>query len=219
MSAIQLRPLLYTLYISQGAQKAFILMAEFPCVHGDVPHCRRFEWAAPPYASRAHRWKHVPHYCMWLRAKHKCPLCAWIWPCGFAFWILPFQSNKCSFWFCASTRTRMFSEHGFAFGCSLEVLFWFFAVRPLSIRIQGPKRSFSANKSTEVKCLTFGARPKPSISWWKGTTRLKSTRESVSRLKAINFHISINYYKNIIWTNSYQTMETSQRAYWASLRN
>lgn len=79
----------------------------------------------------------------------------------------------------------MFSERCTACSFSCGVLFLFFAVRPLSIRIQGPKRSFSANKSTEVKCLTFGARPKPSISWWKGVTRLKSTRESVSFFKVI----------------------------------
>ncbi|XP_077283137.1 neural cell adhesion molecule 2-like [Arctopsyche grandis] len=53
-------------------------------------------------------------------------------------------------------------------------------LKPLSVRIQGPKRSFSANKSTEIMCQTVGARPKPSVSWWKGSTRLKSTRESTS---------------------------------------
>ncbi|GBP72099.1 Nephrin [Eumeta japonica] len=52
------------------------------------------------------------------------------------------------------------------------------ALQPLWVRLQGGKRPLIAGQSTELVCQVVGARPKPSISWWKGGTRLKNIRES-----------------------------------------
>ncbi|KAF9798960.1 hypothetical protein SFRURICE_011599 [Spodoptera frugiperda] len=53
-------------------------------------------------------------------------------------------------------------------------------VRPLWVRLQGGKRPLVAGQSTELVCQAVGARPKPTISWWKGGTRLKTVRETTS---------------------------------------
>ncbi|XP_052743181.1 uncharacterized protein LOC112053108 [Bicyclus anynana] len=53
-------------------------------------------------------------------------------------------------------------------------------LRPLWVRLLGGKRPLVAGQSTELVCQAVGARPKPSISWWKGGTRLKSIRETTS---------------------------------------
>ncbi|CAG9789977.1 unnamed protein product [Diatraea saccharalis] len=53
-------------------------------------------------------------------------------------------------------------------------------VRPLWVRLQGGKRPLVAGQSTELVCQSVGARPKPTISWWKGGTRLKTVRETTS---------------------------------------
>ncbi|KAL4703891.1 hypothetical protein ACJJTC_013068, partial [Scirpophaga incertulas] len=52
--------------------------------------------------------------------------------------------------------------------------------RPLWVRLQGGKRPLVAGQSTELVCQAVGARPKPTISWWKGGTRLKTVRETTS---------------------------------------
>ncbi|XP_063898490.1 nephrin [Helicoverpa armigera] len=53
-------------------------------------------------------------------------------------------------------------------------------LRPLWVRLQGGKRPLVAGQSTELVCQAVGARPKPTISWWKGGTRLKTVRETTS---------------------------------------
>ncbi|XP_072933883.1 uncharacterized protein [Epargyreus clarus] len=53
-------------------------------------------------------------------------------------------------------------------------------LRPLWVRLQGGKRPLVAGQSTELVCQAVGARPKPTMSWWKGGTRLKSVRETTS---------------------------------------
>lgn len=50
-------------------------------------------------------------------------------------------------------------------------------LRPLSVRLLGENRPFSAEKSYEVSCEVVGARPSPQISWWKGNTQLKNNKE------------------------------------------
>ncbi|CAG9572669.1 unnamed protein product [Danaus chrysippus] len=53
-------------------------------------------------------------------------------------------------------------------------------LRPLWVRLLGGKRPLVAGQSTELVCQAVGARPKPNISWWKGGTRLKNVRETIS---------------------------------------
>ncbi|XP_028037558.1 nephrin-like [Bombyx mandarina] len=53
-------------------------------------------------------------------------------------------------------------------------------LRPLWVRLQGGKRPLVAGQSTELVCQAVGARPKPTISWWRGGTRLKTVREATS---------------------------------------
>ncbi|XP_041985883.1 nephrin-like [Aricia agestis] len=50
----------------------------------------------------------------------------------------------------------------------------------LWVRLLGGKRPLVAGVSTELVCQAVGARPKPSISWWKGGVRLTTVRETVS---------------------------------------
>ncbi|XP_041985678.1 hemicentin-2-like [Aricia agestis] len=50
----------------------------------------------------------------------------------------------------------------------------------LRVDLLGGKRPLVAGVSTELVCQAVGARPKPSISWWKGGERLKTVRETVS---------------------------------------
>lgn len=54
-------------------------------------------------------------------------------------------------------------------------------LRPLWIKLQGGKRPLVAGQTTELVCQVVGARPKPTISWWKGGTRLKNVRETISK--------------------------------------
>jgi hypothetical protein len=56
----------------------------------------------------------------------------------------------------------------------------FVTVRPLWVRLQGGKRPLVAGQKTELVCQAVGARPKPSITWWRGGTKLKTVRETVS---------------------------------------
>ncbi|XP_049882104.1 titin-like [Pectinophora gossypiella] len=53
-------------------------------------------------------------------------------------------------------------------------------LRPLWVRLQGGKRPLVAGQSTELVCQAVGARPKPTITWWKGGTKLKTFRETSS---------------------------------------
>lgn len=85
---------------------------------------------------------------------------------------------------------RIYDHESYAINvCSL------FAVRPLWVRLQGGKRPLVAGQSTELTCQAVGARPKPTISWWKGGTRLKTVRETVSMICFKSYYI----YKRQIW--------------------
>ncbi|XP_061725215.1 B-cell receptor CD22-like [Cydia pomonella] len=53
-------------------------------------------------------------------------------------------------------------------------------LRPLWVRLQGGKRPLVAGQKTELICQAVGARPKPSITWWRGGTKLKNVRETTS---------------------------------------
>lgn len=54
------------------------------------------------------------------------------------------------------------------------------AVKPLSVRLLGENRPFSAEKTYEVSCEVVGARPVPHITWWKGKTQLRNDKLVVS---------------------------------------
>ncbi|XP_052747785.1 B-cell receptor CD22-like [Galleria mellonella] len=54
-------------------------------------------------------------------------------------------------------------------------------LHPLWVKLQGGKRPLVAGQSTELICQSVGARPKPTISWWKDGSRLKTVKESTSQ--------------------------------------
>ena len=53
-------------------------------------------------------------------------------------------------------------------------------VRPVLVRIEGDRKPLSAEKVVEVSCTSAGSRPPATISWWKGSTKMKRTRDKIS---------------------------------------
>ncbi|CAH4035815.1 unnamed protein product [Pieris brassicae] len=51
---------------------------------------------------------------------------------------------------------------------------------PRWVRIIGGARPLVAGRAVEIICQAVGARPHPTISWWKGATRLHTIREKIS---------------------------------------
>ena len=47
----------------------------------------------------------------------------------------------------------------------------------MTVHLEGENRQFSANKPTEIVCKTAGSRPLATITWWKGNTKLKKSKE------------------------------------------
>lgn len=56
----------------------------------------------------------------------------------------------------------------------------FVTVRPLWVKLQGENRPLSADNEYQLWCEVVGSRPAPLISWWKGSTPMRNTREIVS---------------------------------------
>ncbi|XP_067133866.1 kin of IRRE-like protein 3 [Centruroides vittatus] len=51
---------------------------------------------------------------------------------------------------------------------------------PLEVSIEDKRRPLSADKAVDLVCRAKGSRPPAVISWWKGSVKLKTTREKVS---------------------------------------
>ncbi|XP_054717206.1 hemicentin-2-like isoform X2 [Uloborus diversus] len=52
--------------------------------------------------------------------------------------------------------------------------------RPLEVSIEGNRRPLSANSPVELVCRATGSRPPATITWWKGNTKMKRTKERIS---------------------------------------
>ncbi|KAL7016960.1 hypothetical protein ACKWTF_010208 [Chironomus riparius] len=53
-------------------------------------------------------------------------------------------------------------------------------LRPLTIRLDQDVKYLSTNHSYDLKCEVTGSRPAPLISWWKGSSQLRTTKEWTS---------------------------------------
>lgn len=53
------------------------------------------------------------------------------------------------------------------------------AVRPLWVKMQGENKPLSAGISYGLVCEVVGSRPKPIITWWKGSNMMKNSSDLV----------------------------------------
>lgn len=73
-----------------------------------------------------------------------------------------------------------------------------FSVRPLSVKLNQDNKFLSTNHSYNLNCEVIGSRPAPTITWWKGSTQMRLTKEYVSQIYLIGdfyvWKISFYYY-------------------------
>ena len=62
----------------------------------------------------------------------------------------------------------------------IEFFVYLISVRPTSVRIETAKKPLSADKPVEIQCSAWGSRPSATITWWKGSSKMKKTRDKIS---------------------------------------
>jgi CD80-like C2-set immunoglobulin domain len=96
-------------------------------------------------------------------------------------------------------------------------------VRPLTIVLDKDIKYLSTNHSYELRCEVTGARPTPSISWWKGSTQLRNTKEWVRKsaekkfpIFLIHFSFSISASSDFLrWQPNEINFDLSARVRWS----
>lgn len=63
----------------------------------------------------------------------------------------------------------------------------FFSVRPLWVRLRGENKPLSADQTYQLECEVVGARPPPTITWWKGSVAMKNSQDTVSNISSKYF--------------------------------
>lgn len=79
----------------------------------------------------------------------------------------------------------------------INFLLFFISVRPLSVKLNQDNKFLSTNHSYNLNCEVIGSRPAPTITWWKGSTQMRLTKEYVSQILIGDFYawkISFCYY-------------------------
>lgn len=78
------------------------------------------------------------------------------------------------------TNTNTHTQYATFWFTIIRSLYKLFPVRPLTIKLNQDIKFLSTNHSYDLKCEVVGARPTPTITWWKGSTQMRTTREWVS---------------------------------------
>ena len=60
-----------------------------------------------------------------------------------------------------------------------------FSVGSLDVQLLGRKEPVSAGRSYEFRCQSVGARPPPTITWWRGSIQL---RENITNRVGFNLN-------------------------------
>ncbi|KAF7280020.1 hypothetical protein GWI33_006454 [Rhynchophorus ferrugineus] len=55
-----------------------------------------------------------------------------------------------------------------------------YIMRPLWVKLRSENKPLSAEQTYELECEVVGSRPEPTVTWWKGSTQMKTTRETTS---------------------------------------
>ncbi|XP_050301168.1 nephrin isoform X2 [Anthonomus grandis grandis] len=74
---------------------------------------------------------------------------------------------------CQATNSRL--VHPISSTIDLDV-----NLKPLYVKLRGQNKPLSAEHIYELECEVIGSRPEPTITWWKGSTQMKDTRETTS---------------------------------------